>query len=210
MQIDWNLDQAKLFIQGQVDFCNFKSKYHRPLVGKRELLYKAFGSGVSSILDLTAGLAEDAWTLARLGYQVIALEQNPFLYDCLSQAHKKALAHEFTSVIAQRVSFVHAEAFEYLSLMPSRPEACYLDPMFDFLVQPSALPRKEMQCMRLLLEPDSPQATQKLLDTARTQSQKRVVMKGPRRNAKNFGDPSFQVLGRALKYDVFLSVGGKG
>jgi hypothetical protein len=55
------------FFTGVYRFYSKKSRYHRHLIKRKELLFKAFGSGTQKILDLTGGLGEDAWILARLG-----------------------------------------------------------------------------------------------------------------------------------------------
>jgi hypothetical protein len=71
--------------------------------------------------------------------------------------------------------------------------------------EPTALPRKEMQAMRALFSYSQKIEDWPLLPLALEKSLNRVVMKNPRKKiVQNSLEPSFHVLGKAIKYDVFL------
>jgi len=212
MQIKWTEDKAKEFLSSYIQFDNFKSKYQRKLQGKNELLVKAIGSADHRVCDLTAGLGEDAWTLARLGYHVTAIEKDPFLFECLSQAHARALSNPLSKETAERVQFYHMDSIEFLKQTQNHYPVYYLDPMFDFPEQPSTLPRKEMQAMRALFHSKAQVQSalnDELLMAALHGAKLRVVMKNAKKINLLGPAPSFQVQGRAIRFDIYLVNGGK-
>lgn len=207
MQIKWTADQAKEFLKRYIDFDNPKSKYQRKLQGKNELIAKAMGSIEHPVCDLTAGLGEDTWTLARLGYRVTAIEKDPFLFECLWRAHEKALSNPNSRAIAERIQFYHMDSLEFLKQNKNHYPVYYLDPMFDFPEAPSALPRKEMQAMRAFLNSQSQIKSiynEELLAAALLVAKHRVVMKNAKKINSLVRDPSFQIQGRAIRFDIYL------
>jgi 16S rRNA (guanine1516-N2)-methyltransferase len=205
MQINWDIHQAQMYLKAYIQFINPKSRYSRHLKGKKELIAKAMGKKDRPVLDLTAGLGEDAWILARLGYRVTAIEKNPFLYQCLIEAHQVALLDPDWKQVAGNIYFLQANSLDYLMSLGKIEETIYLDPMFDFPSEPKALPRKEMQAMRALLKnEDSGDLSQKLLDVALSKKPNRVVMKNPKKSVTRNQSPSYQVVGKAMKFDVYL------
>jgi len=205
MQIEWTESLAKQYLDYYINFIRKESRYTRKLKGKNELLVKAIGAMDKPVLDVTAGLGEDAWTLARLGYQVLACEKNAFLGSCLQKAHAEALKDPDWSAVAQRIQFKQTDSRDYLKQNSSKDYIFYLDPMFDFLSKPTALPRKEMQAMRILLQnAEGPEPEGELLDILLGRPQARVVMKNAKMNVKSKVRPSYQVLGKSVKFDIYL------
>jgi 16S rRNA (guanine1516-N2)-methyltransferase len=210
MQINWDLPKAQNYLKGYIQFVNPNSRYSRKLNGNKELLMKAMGKKDQPVLDLTAGLGEDAWILARLGYKVTAIEKNPFLYQCLFEAHRSALFHPDWKHVAGNISFIHGNSLDYLGSLNKIEGTIYLDPMFEFPSEPTALPRKEMQAMRELLKnEDSWDLSQNLLELALSKGANRVVMKNPRKSIQKNHSPSFQVIGKAMRFDIYL-ISSKG
>ena len=135
-----------------IDF-NGPDYHRRALSGKQELIAKAIGAskGARRILDLSAGLGQDAVFLCQLGFEVTAVERNPVLAFLLREAWAASRRPEL-----QKLSIVQGEAAQVLS----RPEAgadfdCALfDPMYPHKKK-KALARQEMRVFRKLVGDDS-------------------------------------------------------
>lgn len=181
-------------------------KYHVPLRGKSELIARAAGLhlNIRNVLDVTAGLGEDAWTLARLGMQVTALEMHPGIYGLLAEAHARALADERLRSVAERLKFIHAEAGEHLEslrrLKIAPPETIYLDPMFE-VGKKTAKPKKEMQILRALETVGTPVAV--LLEKARAVAARRVVLKRAAKDPLVQAPVTAQYKGKSVRFDVY-------
>lgn len=181
-------------------------KYHVPLRGKNELIARAAGLhlDIRNVLDVTAGLGEDAWTLARLGLQVTALEMHPGLFGLLEDAHARALADDKLRPIAERLKFIHAEAGEYLTklqtLRVARPETIYLDPMFE-VSRKTAKPKKDMQILRSLETVATP--VEILLEKARAVCARRVVLKRAAKDPLVQAPVTAQYKGKSVRFDVY-------
>lgn len=181
-------------------------KYHVQLRGKNELIARAAGLhlDIRNVLDVTAGLGEDAWTLARLGMQVTALEMHAGLYGLLAAAHARALEDPKLRPIAERLKFIHAEAGEYLDglsrLRIARPETIYLDPMFE-VSKKTAKPKKDMQILRSLETVATP--VEVLLEKARALCTRRVVLKRAAKDPLVQEPVTAQYKGKSVRFDVY-------
>lgn len=192
------------YLADSIDFTRAPSKYTRLLRGKQEPIYKAFGPKVSEIWDLTMGLGEEAWTLARLGYQITGFEQNSALFDCLKRAHQKALANAEWAQVAERLALINADSFNYLQNYQDAIPNIYIDPMFPADEKATALPRKEMQYMRELVGGGTLDI-QSWLDLALQKVQFKVVIKQPRYAKLTQHKPHSQLIGKAMRYDIYLA-----
>lgn len=196
----------------EIDFTS-GSDYNYKLRGKQELIARAVGVhlGLTQILDLTAGLCEDAWTLARLGCSVEAVEGNKDLFEVLSSAHQKSLADEKSAPVANRLRLTHQMASQRLKVLAKAspadlPEVIYLDPMFPQEGK-SALPKKRMQILRSLeLESESLEV---LIPEALRWAKNRVVLKRGLKDPVIWRTPQAQVKGKSVRFDVYLSAAAK-
>lgn len=217
------------FADGRVLSLDFlaDSRYRRTLRGKNELLAKAVGYKANPpprVWDLSLGLAEDAWTLVRLGCQVTGFERNEFLAQLVAETHRSLLSaySEATSQhqYLQRLRAFSGEAAQvlrYLLHQPieeslqseldrevslrGAPQVLYFDPMFAGTSKSSALPRLEMQLLRSLLGEDPDQAD--VLALARSVPGMRVVVKRPLKAAKLFEDVTHTFSGEKVRYDMY-------
>ncbi len=186
----------------RIDFSD--REYRRPHRGSQELIAKACGlkKGIETVLDLTAGLAEDSVFLARLGFEVHAFERNPLVFALLAQAYQQA-AEDFPK---DRISFHFGSAFDLLQNFKSQKmtTAIYFDPMFPEKKK-SALPRKEMQIFKEVVgeDPDAAQILSSILEL----NYKRVVVKRPLKADVLGPQPSHQFLGKTIRYDVYMAKG---
>jgi len=163
-------------------------------------------SGPLRVLDATAGLGRDAFHLASLGCDVIAIERSPVLCAMLRDGVLRA-----SSVIA--VNDILSRGFELISgdaveVLPTllehrRPDVVYLDPMFPSEGRSSALAKKEMQIFHVLVGGDDD--AERLWDVAMRSARRRVVVKRLRRSPPLAATPDFCQRGKIARYDVYLT-----
>lgn len=192
------------FVEGSVN--------HRRLYGggKGQLIAKAVGvqgKRHPSVIDATAGLGQDAFVLATLGCEVTLIERNAvvhaLLQDGLLRAGKSA---EVADIIA-RMQLADGNATQLLPQLPPA-DTIYLDPMFPER-QKSALVKKAMRFFHDVVGEDADAAN--LLPLARQHAKHRVVVKRPL-HAPYLADvtPTYQLKGKAMRYDIYVNAGFGG
>ncbi len=155
------------------------------------------------VLDVTAGLGEDAWVLASVGCEVSACERNPVTYALLADGLRRA--SESAPDIAARIDITRSDSVSVLkqvamSAPAHRPAVVYLDPMFP--LGRKTAERKAMRVLRMICG-DDPDADQ-LLQAALLAATNRVVVKRPLRGAPLPGPaPSVCHKGKSLRFDVY-------
>lgn len=197
----------------RLDFAD--PRYRRKLRGKNELLAKAVGirtlATAPRVWDLSLGLAEDAWTLARLGCDLWGFERQPLLarlVEASLAAYRAGVepgSHWDQSAARLHVHAVPAaEALRALREGTSpypRPGVLYFDPMFDGTEKSSALPRLEMQLLRSWIGADEDQA--EVLAQARAVPGMRVVVKRAIKAPPLGGAPTHAFAGEKVRYDMY-------
>jgi 16S rRNA (guanine1516-N2)-methyltransferase len=187
-------DQGKLLL----DFVTDTINYLRPLkLGKNELIAKAVGisKGYLKVLDVTAGLAQDAVVLARLGCQVTAIERSPWIYPLLVDAKKRAKDLDWIN----RIEFIRGDSLKLLAHY--QPEVIYMDPMFPEKKK-TALPRKEMQIFRKVVGEDLD--SEALLELSLKTASQRVVVKRPLHAPELRPGVNHRFEGTSVRYDLYL------
>jgi len=165
----------------------------------RDLLARATGRNSKTIFDATAGLGRDAAHLARLGRKVTAVERSPVLAELLRDA-----VGSLGLGSGQGSITVHCGDSQLLLKELPQVDVVYLDPMFPGRESQHAASRKELELLRGLVGCDSD--AKALARLARTCAGRRMVVKRPRYAEPLAGAPDFVVAGRAIRYDVYLSV----
>ncbi|MEO5328661.1 MAG: class I SAM-dependent methyltransferase [Magnetococcus sp. THC-1_WYH] len=190
------------------EFSAHKTRIIQRQEGKNGLLARAVGLRKLSsprILDATAGLGHDSFLLASYGCQVQSFERSPWIAALLEDAMERGYSDpETREILEQRMTLHSADAVNFLRqpTTTSKVDVVYLDPMFTKNKR-SALSRKEMQLLRLLVgqDEDAPQ----LLHAARAYKPRRVVVKRPVKAPVIEGDaPHFSITGTTIRYDVYL------
>lgn len=167
----------------------------RRKAGKGLLLAKAVGARRGlQVLDATAGLGRDAYTLAALGCDVTAVERSEviaaLLQDALQRAQGDPIVARIKLIVGDAREVMQAGAFEVV----------YLDPMFPER-RKSAKVKKEMQYMQALLgEEDGSD----LLEPAMRCATSRVVAKRPAHAPALGPNPAHQYKGKSVRFDVYL------
>lgn len=179
------------------DHLNYKRRGHR---GKQELIAKALGLhlGNQRVLDLTAGLGQDAVFLVQLGFTVTAVERNAKIYSWLADALLRA--READPELFSRLEFVHADGKEIVRNFFD-VDAVYIDPMFPHK-KGDALPRKEMVIFRKLVGDDTDAV--ELFQAAMQGVARRIVVKRPLKAPPLFGEPVHSFKGKTIRYDLYI------
>lgn len=190
-----------------VDFSAGAVDHRRKFGGGRgQDIAKAVGlnKGASPhVLDATAGLGRDAFTLASLGCQVDMLERSPVVFALLADGLSRACDCNDGEVraIASTMSVSFGSLLE--GFQPNQTiDVVYLDPMFPER-QKSALVKKDMRFFHAVVGED-PDADA-LLDAAMAINCARVVVKRPvKAPVLNGVKPSHQIVGKSIRYDVYV------
>lgn len=176
--------------------------------GRGQAIAKAIGlkqNRTPNVLDVTAGLARDAWVLASLGCRITLVERSPVLAVLINDAISRALEHETThEFLVNNFKLVQQDAVPYLQRLAEaeRPDVIYIDPMYPARTK-SALVKKDMQILQRLIGEDD--NAESILCTALECAQKRVVIKRPIHAPQVPGKkPSMEITGKKTRFDVYV------
>lgn len=193
----------------RVDFLAGATAHRRVYGGGRgQALAKACGlkSGITPrILDATAGLAGDAFVLASLGCDVLAIERHPWIAALVADALQRSAADPEVAEVTARLTLRQGDATRELTELAGReafaPQVIYLDPMFPHS-EKTAQVKKEMQFFRELVGQD--EDADLLLDQALNLASHRVVVKRPRKAPLLSGkEPNLVLSGKANRFDIY-------
>lgn len=170
---------------------------------KKDLLAQAIGKKTESIIDATAGWAQDSLALFRMGYQVTCIERAPIMAELIRDGFERLAHKEWV----QRRQLLPPElwvgdAIQILSDLKVKPDCIYLDPMFPPKPKQTAATRKSMAILRDILGHDLDR--QALFAAAIAASGRRVVVKSPDYAEPLGGKPNQRFQGKLLRYDVYL------
>lgn len=164
------------------------------------------GNFKPKVLDATAGLGGDSFIMASLGCEVDMLERSPIIHDLLSDGLERSLLDEDISKITSKMKLIHQDSIRFLSKLDEGIyDTIYLDPMFPESKK-SRLVKKEMRVLSEVVGKDLDAG--ELLRLALQKTKNRVTVKRPRK-APHIIDleelkPSFQVIGKVIRYDVYV------
>ncbi|MCW8194303.1 SAM-dependent methyltransferase [Proteobacteria bacterium 005FR1] len=201
----------------RVDFVGGTMGFRRQHQEATPDLVKAVGvrSGVHPLVwDVTAGLGQDGFVLARYGCQVRLFERNPLVFHLLEDGLARARScaengDENLLRILQRIQLVSADSIERLSddqLFQNEeaelPEVIYIDTMFPERAK-SAKVKKGMQLFQDIVGEDVD--ADRLLELALERARNRVVVKRPRHapSLGSSGSPSLSFTGKSIRFDVY-------
>lgn len=194
----------------RIDFLG-DNKYWKHLAGKKELIAKAcgLGKGAQTVMDLTSGLGEDAWTLARLGFQVTSFERQPLLHAMLAEAKQKFEESE-KKAPDLKVDFRLGDSQQVLKRIladesTERPDVIYYDPMF-LIPGRTAKPKKDMQILALLTESAGTAGVgeeKEILQLSLRVATQRVVVKRWIKAPSLSEKFQHQVLGKSIRFDCY-------
>ncbi len=185
-------NQTKISLKIDLQSGNYK---HRNLNKGNEPLLKAIkiqNKLPNTIIDTTPGVLKDSFLMASNGIKVTAIERCPILYFIL----KKSLA-----VVERDINLIFGNSIELLEKHTA--DLIYLDPMYP-KKNKSALVKKDMQILQLLLEENLDLDADLLLKKAISQNS-RTVVKRPT-YAEYLADikPDFSSLSKNTRFDIYL------
>lgn len=171
----------------------------------RELLVRAArvrGVEAPTAVDATAGLGEDSLLLAAAGFTVTMFEKDPVIAALLRDTLERAAANPELAPVAARMTLVEGDSVAGLRDLGFSPDVVFLDPMFPERTKSAAV-KKKFQLLHHLERPCDNEA--ELLGAALVAHPRKVVIKRPPRGPLLAGaKPSYQVAGKAVRYDVIV------
>lgn len=186
-----------------VDFLEMERALKRQAgIGKNQLIAKAIGfkkPGLT-VLDVTLGLAKDAFMFYFLGCKVIGVEKSEPIFSLVENALERSnLDHK-------RISFFLNDSKNFLlNLKPdSLPDVIYLDPMYPEKIS-GAAPKGEMQLMRDLIGTTTDD--KEILTLSLARARLRVVIKRPPKAEVLAGPLIHSYKGKAVRYDAYSGLG---
>ena len=171
----------------------------------RELLVRAArvrGVEAPSAVDATAGLGEDALLLAAAGFVVTMFEKDPVIAALLRDALERAARVPELAPVAERMTLVEGDSVAGLRCLGFSPDVVFLDPMFPERTKSAAV-KKKFQLLHHLERPCDNE--EELVEAALAARPRKVVIKRPPKGPLLAGArPSYQVFGKAVRYDVLV------
>lgn len=190
----------------KVDFTSKKNNYRcHSLTRKNEILSKVVGIKkfyYPFVLDVTAGLGNDAFILSFLGCHVVMIERHPviaaLLQDGLHRGYKDKTIGKW---LKKRLHFIFNNSINMLQMSITQPDVIYLDPMYPFNKK-KCLPKKNMQFFRKLIGYDND--AENLLNMSRKLAKKRIIVKRPRyAKALSPEKVNFIITSKNHRFDVY-------
>ncbi len=173
---------------------------------RRQPIAKAIGrhGHPTIVVDATAGLAQDSFLLACLGFTVISIERSAVLSALVWDGLSRARGHSpQLDEVLSRFAPVMDDARKVLEAMKGAkaPDVVYLDPMYPPRKKDAAS-KKEMRICRRLVG-DDPDAGD-LFEVAVGCAKKRVVVKRALHAPPLGPKPDTTHRGTRVRYDVYL------
>ena len=174
--------------------------------GRGQNLAKAVGMKFNknrNIIDATAGLGYDSFILASIGAKVTLIERSQKMYELLQNGIDEGMSFggEIEKII-NRMELVFGDSKDILPKLT--PEVIMIDTMYKDRKK-TALVKNNMRLVRDIVGPDSDYID--LLKVALNCATNRVVLKQPRyaEPIKEIRKCSHQILGKTIRYDVFMT-----
>ena len=155
-----------------------------------------------TLVDATAGLAQDSFIVAALGFEITLLERSPIVATLVQDALTRAGQDAVLAPIIHRMHLIQTDAIAWLKA--AKPvDIVYLDPMFPERKK-SALTRKSMRIFHDIVGDDTD--SEELFQAAFACASKRVVVKRPRLASELAGlKPNFSLTGSSSRFDIYLT-----
>lgn len=188
----------------QADFTRMLPRL-RPDRLARELLVRAArvrGVEAPVVVDATAGLGEDSLLLAAAGFSVRLYERDPVIAALLRDALERAADLPGLADAVSRMELFEEDSIAAMRTLDTPPDVVLLDPMFPERTKSAAV-KKKFQLLHRLERPCDDEFA--LLDAARAACPRKIVVKRPPKGPLLAGaKPSYQVIGKAVRYDVIV------
>jgi 16S rRNA (guanine1516-N2)-methyltransferase len=164
---------------------------------RRQPLARAIGPHTNTVVDATAGIGQDTFLLALMGYRVTAIERSAVIAALLQDGLSRA-----SDSLAGRVDVISGDTREVLPNIHPAPDTVYLDPMFPPKRKRSALAKKSVRTLRDLVGDDDD--VMELLSVCLRHAANRVVVKRPNYADLLKPERSASYQGKLVRYDVYF------
>ena len=203
-EFDYGLDIE----QGILTLRDIANPKYRPIcmsvnsvarLSRKNLLGRAVGRKVNTIVDGTAGLGADAMLMARMGYCVTTVERSPVFAALIEDG----ILQIENSSAKLSIDLRFGDTRSILPEIDPPPDAVYLDPMFPKGRKPSVKVVRPLEVLRDISNDDSD--ADELFESAFKHATQRVIVKRP-----NFAEPiqpsrlSMSMRGKLVRYDIYL------
>ena len=197
---DFSIDIPSIF----VDFTGGDINYRRKTSGIKQEILRAIGFEKDkkiNVLDTTAGLCKDSFIFATYGINVLAIEQNPLIYNITLNALENAKNDHEIADIVKNIKLINMNSIDFLKENNCNFDCIYLDPMFP-QKNKTSLCKKEMQVFHNLAFYGN---NEELFELSMLKTKNRVVVKRMLKNDYIVNKkPSYQIIGKTIRYDVYL------
>jgi len=169
-----------------------------PRLSRKQLPGKAIGRQSKTVVDATAGWGSDAFLLAAMGFEVVAVERCAAVCALLEDGIERNLKiNDFL-----HISHRYADAVSYLGMLEEKPDAVYLDPMYPQGRKKSVKVARKMSVLRTVAGEDSNFLA--LFGQAVRCAAKKVVLKRPKYAAVLFPQSvAMSMNGKMARYDIY-------
>lgn len=155
-----------------------------------------------TVVDATAGLGEDSFLLAAVGYNVTMFEYDPIIAVLLEDALERGAKAPETCAIISRMSLKKCDSVEGMRKLDFTPDIILLDPMFPKR-QKSGLIKKKFQLLQKIEKPCGNEDA--LLSSALECHPKKIIVKRPQKGPYLSGKkPSYTIEGNSIRYDCIV------
>jgi len=187
-----------------VDFVGGALNYRvRKQNQSKDLILRAVGGGGQRILDLTAGLASDAYVLAENKCEVTAVERSEVVSILVEDGLRRGLNNLRTEGACKRIHLKNSDALSFLeSEINTTWDTVYIDPMFP-KKEKTALPKKELQLLQQIVGLGDEEESRRLLSRSGRFS-RRVVVKRPMSAPELLPGVSSCLEGRSIRFDIYI------
>lgn len=157
-----------------------------------------------SVFDATAGLGRDGIFLGYLGCNVTMCERERQLFILLNEA-LFAFKNNYSEMLRGNIKLLCGDSINIMENkdFEDSPEVIYLDPMYPKRKKSSALPKKKLQALRVLVG-EGQDDVDSLLKNALEFATKRVVIKRPPEAGIVGGRCDFSIESKLARFDVYL------
>lgn len=155
------------------------------------------------VLDTTAGLGRDTFTLAARGHLVTAIEKDIYIYLLLCDALHRASQVDSISHIVKNITLINLDSSEYILTTNQIFDCIYVDPMFPPR-RKSAKVKQGMQVLHEIAFNDESHNTLLLKNILETKKAKKAIVKRPIHAELLYNkNPSSQLKGKTNRFDIY-------
>ena len=188
----------------KVDFSTIDRRVGAGNLSRNQILPKAIGRSVKSVIDATGGFCTDGFRLALMGYYVTVFEQSPIVSTLVQDGFRRAqLDSDLWLAVGTRINFAEGNSLDLIPKQPP-PDTIYLDPMFPPKRKKSALPSRPAQILQSLIVCNGSLKVQPLFKLAKQIAKQKVVIKRPKHAPIFSENPAHIFEGKLVRYEVYL------